>query len=292
MPRLKGKNDSVTIPRSTYIEHLRALYDYEPDTGNLINRNTGDALGYANANGIQVAMFLNEMHTISKLVWMHQYGYLPLGQVRQHDPDQGTRITNLYDTKGKQNGQRSARYDPRTGKNVPKSGVRGITWQTARQNWRVIVQEKYLGNYDELEEAKRAHADWLDHLAREADTHEARRRWSGLEPLKPETHSTEPTQDILNNEYTYEPQTGKLYRNNLAHAGKEYALSSGERLEVGNPSASGRLKTMFRGKMYQVHHLIWCMHYGQMPATPIYHANLNPQDNRIENLTDKKLASS
>jgi hypothetical protein len=85
-----------------------------------------------------------------------------------------------------------------------------------------------------------------------------------------------PSQDVLNNLFSYNPDTGVLTR-------KVATSRSPIGSPVGTPNKAGRLIASVAGKMYFVHRLIWKLVYDEEPSV-IDHINRNPQDNRISNL--------
>jgi hypothetical protein len=56
----------------------------------------------------------------------------------------------------------------------------------------------------------------------------------------------------------------------------------------GLPVAGGRPRAQVRinGRSYLVHRLIWLYHYGEFPKAGVDHINMDPSDNRIENLRE------
>ena len=69
------------VSRSKFVTALRTLYRYDKDTGNLIDKVTGEALGTPNATGTLRCCFLGEATTVSRLVWMYHFGKAPTGRV-------------------------------------------------------------------------------------------------------------------------------------------------------------------------------------------------------------------
>jgi hypothetical protein len=60
---------------------------------------------------------------------------------------------------------------------------------------------------------------------------------------------------------------------------------------VGTKSKNGYLRTLINRKSYQVHRLVWIMHYGYEPKI-LDHINCIPYDNRIENLREATLSQN
>lgn len=60
--------------------------------------------------------------------------------------------------------------------------------------------------------------------------------------------------------------------------------STGRR--VGSKHHSGRWHLAHEGKNYQVHRLVWFLHYGTWPKGQIDHLDGNPMNNAVSNLRD------
>lgn len=54
--------------------------------------------------------------------------------------------------------------------------------------------------------------------------------------------------------------------------------------QVGGDDGHGYLMCMLMGHKAKVHQVVWLIHHGKFPTSPIDHANRNRRDNRIENL--------
>lgn len=83
--------------------------------------------------------------------------------------------------------------------------------------------------------------------------------------------------------FDYNPETGVLTwrksKGSTARAGNE----------VGSHNPEGYMKTIFDGKHYPVHRIIWLWVYGDWPKYQINHINVVPDDNRLCNLEDVPL---
>lgn len=53
---------------------------------------------------------------------------------------------------------------------------------------------------------------------------------------------------------------------------------------VGGDDGHGYLSCLLLGQKFKVHQIVWLLHHGVFPKSPIDHANRNRKDNRIENL--------
>lgn len=89
-----------------------------------------------------------------------------------------------------------------------------------------------------------------------------------------------PSQEILNENFIYNPINGKLYnkadRNGMAMKGRE----------AGSMRLQGyRLVSMDR-VFYYVHRIIWKMVTGKDPVEELDHIDHDPRNNRMENLRE------
>lgn len=84
------------------------------------------------------------------------------------------------------------------------------------------------------------------------------------------------TVDLLNELFTYDKETGKLYRK-----APRKSVNVGD--EVGHDNGRGYLRVSINGKSYRVHRIVFLMHKGYYPAV-LDHIDGNSHNNRIENL--------
>ena len=83
--------------------------------------------------------------------------------------------------------------------------------------------------------------------------------------------------------FRYEPDGKLWYKEQLTGPGGRRKMDK----PVGSFNGKGRLQFGFKGKSYEVHKVIWEMHYGPVTTgMQIDHKNNMPNDNRIENLQE------
>ena len=97
--------------------------------------------------------------------------------------------------------------------------------------------------------------------------------------------------EILRKLLRYTPETGDVYwieRDQetmpVAHRRDAWNTRHAGQRAFHTPSTEGYLRGKVFGKFYSTHRLVWAMHYGEWPTSPIDHINGNRADNRITNL--------
>lgn len=94
------------------------------------------------------------------------------------------------------------------------------------------------------------------------------------------------TQAMLKERFDLAPDgNGFTYRKTLAKTAPAGGI-------VGTPSTRGGRQTRISGVFYQVSHLMWLWHYGELPSKhlPILHKDHDKANLRIENLVQGRLA--
>ncbi len=86
------------------------------------------------------------------------------------------------------------------------------------------------------------------------------------------------TYDEAHRIFEYDPKTGFL----------KWKVRTSIRVVVGQvagtPNADGRRKIRYNGKYFLATRVVWLMNIGAWPTTQLDHINMNPTDDRMENL--------
>lgn len=146
------------------IDELKSLLSYEPDTGVIrwiakgkgrIKKKEAGTLLHSGYAGICIGSKRWQSHRIA---WALHYGEWPKDQIDHINGIRtDNRICNLREATNAQNG-----------KNIKlskanKTGVAGVCWSKRYQNYRAYIkvnhQQKYLGTFKTLDEAKKARQD-------------------------------------------------------------------------------------------------------------------------------------
>lgn len=276
-----------------WINDLREHYDVQGD--DIISKYNNQPIGWKDANGIKVANMFGQHHTIAKLIWIHQHGKMPKGQIRKRDLDAPATIDNLYDT---QDTLQTAKVKARLYTSLPRnpekkvSQVTGVSWWASRKRWRVVLKGQYHGSFENMEDAERKCRDVM--AAYEAEE-AARRRVANMQAMQYGTYKgNAPSADKLHDLFRYNPDTGNLYnrdikRNSKPYAGNLAANPFPEALRVGSGKHLGsRESTMIDGERYYVDQIVWSMfHEGDMPSE-LWHLNGSLTDTRVSNLTNEQ----
>lgn len=143
---------------------VQRLLDYDPATGEFrwkLKRrgiSTGKVLGTDNGFGYLRITVCGRSYYAHRLAWLYVHGYMPKQEIDHINGNKGdNRISNLREASPLQNAQ-----NKRKAMSNSKSGHLGISWHERAGKWQVHIctckKRKYLGIYDDIEEAKAAYA--------------------------------------------------------------------------------------------------------------------------------------
>ena len=299
---MKQPTDKHETTIHQWISDLRE--HYEPRGDEIVSKATGEPIGWVDANGIKVANMFGAHHTVAKLIWIHQHGKMPKGQIRKRDLDAPATIDNLYDTQEKPDTKRirkTAEYyaQPRNPEKKV-SQVTGVSWWAARKRWRIVLSGVYHGCFINQEDAER---ECERILAKKVEAAVAQRRNQNLEAmqhtkLQKSLNGGAPTLSELEEMFNYDPDTGDLFykrigANRKMYSGNIEANPYASDLRVGSGKYEGsREFAIVEGKKYYVNQLVWALHHNGEIPTDLYHLNGVKTDTRIYNLSLEKPVES
>lgn len=149
------------------VERLRALFDYDPATGELrwkvpAGRHgripAGSIAGTTSGEGYKYVVVDGVHCRASRVIWAMMTGEWPAAQVDHEDRNPGNdRWTNLRLATGAQNKANNAVYRNNT------SGYPGVYWDKEREHWRakgvVNGKRQWLGRFQTAEDAYAAYCE-------------------------------------------------------------------------------------------------------------------------------------
>lgn len=132
-------------------EELLTSFTYDPLTGLLVRKSTGNAMKTDTTSGHLGVRYRDNMYMIHRLIWKMTYGYDPceLDHINQDKKD--NRISNLREVSRSENQRNvSVRKDN-------TSGVKGISFEPKKKLWRIYVnvgkQRFYKGRFKDKNKA-------------------------------------------------------------------------------------------------------------------------------------------
>lgn len=159
-----------TYPTQTELE---ALFNYDPEKGYLLTQKNTRAGSLHKASGNRVIYVKGKYYPEQNLVWCLLKGVYPSGAIgHKNQIRTDNRPDNLYMLNATQ---------PRAIPRNNRSGVRGISWFSRTQKWRVTIHTQskplHIGYYSNLHDAVHAqqqayikyHAKPLTHTIAEQD---------------------------------------------------------------------------------------------------------------------------
>ena len=133
-------------------ECLRALFEYNPDTGNFTYKKSsrrmpvGSLAGNITPRGYVRICIGGKRHQAHRLAWLYMTGESPSLLIDHKDGDTGNnRWVNLREATVIENGRNRAAHASNP------SGMAGVTWCRTQKKWRVVIS---LGYFDGLDVAK------------------------------------------------------------------------------------------------------------------------------------------
>jgi hypothetical protein len=147
----------------THQELLNVL-SYSPETGVFTWRKStstrkivGSVVGSVHRMGYLETSVLNHRFLLHRLAWFYVYGEMPKGVIDHINGDkQDNRIANLRDVCQVVNGLNRTSLNKNN-----RSGVRGVVFHKKSNKYMAKVQEKYLGIYADIKDAKNAIEHYL-----------------------------------------------------------------------------------------------------------------------------------
>lgn len=142
-------------------ERIRELLDYEPDSGNLVWKETrrgirgGRIAGFKRHDGYISVRIDSSKYYAHRLVWIHVTGTMPAGEIDHIDCNPSdNRIENLRLATPSQNQANHMLSSRNT------SGIKGVTWDASNSKWKAQIGWKrkniYLGLFESKDEAAAA----------------------------------------------------------------------------------------------------------------------------------------
>jgi len=141
---------------------VRELFDYNPETGQLIRATTlkgiykaGDIVSSLDVRGYLRTKIGGRSYKAHRLIWFWVHGEFPKKDLDHINHDKtDNRLVNLREVTAMEN----ARNKPKSNRN--KSGVTGVYWGKNDNRWRVFIgvdgKKVNLGNFVEFHEAVNA----------------------------------------------------------------------------------------------------------------------------------------
>ena len=132
-------------------------FHYDKETGKLYRNYAGgrELTGFA-TNGYNFVKINGQTYRSTHIIWLIVYGRHPSGIIDHEDTNgMNDRFTNLREATQSQNIANASKYRNN------KSGIKGVSWNKAKRKWTAQIGYNYttiyLGQFDNIEEAKEAY---------------------------------------------------------------------------------------------------------------------------------------
>lgn len=138
-------------------ESVRALLDYDADSGALRWRSSGEMAGCRRHDGYLVVGIDGRLYLGHRLVWLWMTGCWPAGYIDHANRVKGDdRWQNLREATPTQNAANSG------ARSTSGSGIKGVSWCRATQKWRATIniagKQRSLGRHDSMADAAKAYS--------------------------------------------------------------------------------------------------------------------------------------
>jgi hypothetical protein len=141
-----------------FVERLRSLFRYEPDTGNIywvaagkgrIKKKPAGTRLHSGYIGILVD---GQRIMAHRIAWALRFGFFPTDQIDHVNGDKAdNRLTNLREATNSQNGKNQKR------KVSNRSGIAGVSFDAANNKWRACIKvdgrQINLGRFRSIDDA-------------------------------------------------------------------------------------------------------------------------------------------
>ncbi len=146
----------LNVRNDTLVQReLKELLEYSPKTGIFIWKKrvancikVGDKAGHNDIHGYRVIEIKGKAYKAHRLAWLYVYGYFPgydMDHINKNPSD--NRLKNLRVV------SRSCNKINTNNRRDNSSGVKGIHWSKANSKWRVEIFDRYIGLYENFDDA-------------------------------------------------------------------------------------------------------------------------------------------
>lgn len=134
------------------IETFNSLFEYNPETGDLIRKRNGVKVGSVSTSGALQVQIQGKNYLVHRIAWAMSHGKMPDGVIDHiNRNNRDNRLKNLRDVSVSTNTRNSGLCSHNT------SGIKGVSWVNGRNRWKVQMMaggpNKCLGYRDNLLDA-------------------------------------------------------------------------------------------------------------------------------------------
>lgn len=137
---------------------LKEIVSYDQGSGKFVwkirrggSAKKGSICGSIDSEGYRKICIFRKIYYAHRLAWLYVYGESPKKNIDHINRiKEDNRIKNLRDVSRSDN-MRNCKM-----KNNNTSGVTGVCWHKASKKWKATIGDKYLGIFNNIEDAKTA----------------------------------------------------------------------------------------------------------------------------------------